>query len=261
MTDAAGAGRIVIGLGSGRSGTASLTSLIDRQDGGLCFHEMNPSSAVFAGNPQPHINAIREYRAILRGGDRSRLTLDYSRPSSVATYQRLQSMPEVRLIGDIAFYYLNYVEAMLAEDPDCRFVCIRRDRDQTVASWLRKSSIGRWRSLWWGDRIKAWLTRSPFHESYNYWQEHDGTRWRKDPVWDSCFPKLEAASKEEAIGLYWDYYYLEADRLQRLHPHSFRVFEVEDLNDPQGQDRILDFIGVPGPDRVNEGAVHLHQSD
>ncbi len=248
---------IVIGLGTGRSGTASLTSLIDRQPGGLSFHEMNPSSAVFSGNPQPHINAVVEFRELLRGGDTRRLAIDYGRPSSVRTYEKLQAMQGINLIGDIAYYYLNYVEDMLAAVPECVFVCIRRDKQQTVASWLKKSSIQRWPSLWVADRLKALLTRTPFYTEYNYWQEHDGSTWKKDPVWDSCFPKFEAASKEEAIGLYWDYYYLEAERLQREHPDSFRIFPVEDLGNPGGQRRILSFIGIPKDRMVCSEELHL----
>jgi hypothetical protein len=252
--------RIVIGLGSGRSGTASLTSLIDRQPGGICFHEMNPSCAVFSGNPQPHINAIRDFQELLRGGDRARLSIDYSRPSSVATYKKLQQIPEINLIGDIAYYYLNYVDDLLAVSPQCVFVCIRRDRAQTVSSWLKKSAIRRWRTLWLADRLKSWLTRTPFYTEYNYWQEHDGSRWKHDPVWDSCFPKFDAVSKEEAIGMYWDYYYLEADRLQRKYPDRFRIFDVQDLSDAAGQQRILSFIGI-AQDRMAYGEdVHLHRS-
>jgi len=261
MSVAAGTGRLVIGLGSGRSGTASLTRLIDSQRGGICFHEMNPACAVFEGNPQPQLNAAREFRAILQGGDRKLLTIDYSRPASVATYERLQSMEEVRVIGDIAFYYLNYVDDLVRADPDCAFVCLRRDREQTIQSWLNKSSIGRWPSLWWGDRIKAWLTRTPFHTAYNFWQEHDGSLWRKDPVWDSCFPKFDARSKEAAIGMYWDYYYLEAERLQQRHPGRFRIFDVVELGTLEGQRQILDFIGVPEAQQAYPGKLHLHRSD
>lgn len=252
--------KLVIGLGSGRSGTASLTSLIDRQSGGICFHEMNPACAVFTGNRQPHVNAVLELNAILAGGERNTLTIDYSRPQSVETYQRLQGMGEVNVIGDIAFYYLHYVDDLLQAAPDCKFVCLKRDRAQTIASWLKKSSIGRWRSLWLADRLKALLTRTPFYTGYNYWQEHDGSRWKKDPVWDSCFPKFQAASKEEAIGMYWDYYYLEADRLQRQHPECFRVFDVAQMSSREGQENILSFIGLPEGQRVYDGEVHLHKS-
>ncbi|MEZ5571761.1 MAG: hypothetical protein R3E64_07025 [Halioglobus sp.] len=252
---------VVIGLGSGRSGTASLTALIDQQDGGICFHEMNPSCAVFSGNQQPHVNAIREFRRILSGGDRSCLTIDYSRPSSVVTYQKLQQMTEVKLIGDIAYYYLNYVEVLLGIDPACRFVCIKRNREQTIGSWMKKSAIKRWRSLWLADRLKSWITRSPFYTEYNYWQIHDGSRWKQDPVWDSCFPKFEAQSKEAAIGMYWDYYYLEADRLQRAFPENFRIFDIEDLSNSEGQKRILSFVGLSATTMVCGEDVHLHSSD
>ena len=253
--------RIVIGLGSGRSGTASLSSLLDRQPGGICFHEMNPSGAVFSGNPQPHINAVREFDKLLKGGPRAHLSIDYSRPSSVATYLQLQAMPALTLIGDIAYYYLNYVDDLLRVNPDIAFVCIRRDRAATVASWLKKSTIRRWRSRWLADRIAALITRTPFYTEYNYWQEHDGSRWKKDPVWDSCFPKFAAATKEDAIGMYWDYYYLEADRLQRQYPDQFRVFDIGELSCTVGQQRILAFIGLDAADMVCGEQVHLHQSE
>ena len=252
--------RIVIGLGTGRSGTASLTSLIDRQHGGMCFHEMNPACAVFSGNPQAQLNAVSEFRQILLGGDRRKLAIDYSRPSSVASYERLQALPEVRLIGDIAFYYLNYVGDILELVPECLFVCLRRDRKQTVQSWLKKSTIGRWPSLWWGDRITSWLTRMPLHTEYNFWQEHDGTVWKKDPVWDSCFPKFEAPSKQAAIEMYWDSYYMEAERLQRLYPDSFRIFDTSRMSSTEGQQEILAFIGIPEAEMVLSDKVHLHQS-
>lgn len=251
--------RVVIGLGTGRSGTASLTALLDRQPGGICFHEMNPSGAVFSGNPQPHINAIKEFRAVLGGGNRTLLSVDYSRPSSVQSYEKLQCMPEVNLIGDIAYYYLNYVDELIRVEPECVFVCIQRDRAETVASWLKKSSIKRWRSLWLADKLKSWLTRTPFYTEYNYWQEHDGSRWKKDPVWDSCFPKFEASTKEEAIGMYWDSYYFEAERLQQQYPERFRIFNVRDLSDAEGQKRILSFIGVADDSMVCGEEVHLHR--
>lgn len=260
MSDVIESKKVVIGLGSGRSGTASLTALLDRQPGGICFHEMNPSCAVFSGNPQPHVNAIMEFRKLLCGGDRSCLSIDYARPASITTYKKLQSMPQLNLIGDIAFYYLNYVDDLLRIDPECFFICIKRDRGQTVSSWLKKSSIKRWRSLWLADKLKSWLTRTPFYTEYNYWQEHDGNRWKNDPVWDSCFPKFEASTKEEAIGMYWDYYYLEADRLQKKHPDRFRVFDIGDLSSPEGQRDILSFIGLEQSRIVFGEEVHRHKS-
>ncbi|MEM9253831.1 MAG: hypothetical protein AAGA91_00205 [Pseudomonadota bacterium] len=254
-------GHIVIGLGTGRSGTASLSSLLDRQEGGICFHELNPSCAVFKGNAQPQLNVVCEFRAILAGGDRSRLSVDYSRPASVHTYERLQAMGPVRLIGDIAYYYLNYVEDILRCVPECKFVCIKRDRTATVDSWIKKSSIRRWPSLWLGDRITAMLTRTPFYSEYNYWQDHDGSTYKPDSVWDSTFPKFDAPNKRAAIEMYWDAYYVEAGRLAGSYPGSFRIFAIEDLSDANGQEEILNFIGLGERDRSIGGDVHLHKSE
>lgn len=251
---------IVIGLGSGRTGTASLAKMIDSQRNALCFHELNPSGAVFNGNPQPVINTIEEFRAILGGGPKHLLAIDYTRPPSVRTYEKLQQMPQVDILGDIAFYYLQYVEDLLAITQDIRFVCIRRDKTETVESWLEKSSIRRWKSLWLADRIKSLIVRTPFHTSHNYWQHHDGRQWAIDPVWDKTFPKFEAATKREAIEKYWDAYYARANELAAAHPEHFRIFDIADMSSAEGQRRILGFIGLSAEEMVLKDAFHEHKS-
>ena len=251
---------IVLGLGSGRTGTASLSYLISSQKGAVCFHEMNPTGAVFDGNPQPILNGIREFQAILNGGDRRLLALDYARPASVKTYEQLQKMDAINIIGDIAFYYLRYVEDILAINKNVRFVCIKRDKAKTVGSWLKKSAIDRWPSLWLADRLKALITRTPFHESKNFWQVHDGTEFQLDPVWDKTFPKFEAASKKEAIEKYWDYYYAEAERLAAKYPEYFHIFPVEAMSNREGQLAILEFIGLRAEDMVLRDSFHMHKS-
>jgi hypothetical protein len=251
---------IVLGLGSGRTGTASLSYLISSQTGAVCFHEMNPTGAVFDGNPQPILNGIREFQAILDGGDKRLLALDYARPASVKTYEQLQKMDAINIIGDIAFYYLRYVEDILAINKNVRFVCIKRDKAKTVGSWLKKSAIDRWPSLWLADRLKSLITRTPFHESKNFWQVHDGTVFQSDPVWDKTFPKFEAASKKEAIEKYWDYYYTEAERLAAGYPDYFRIFPVEAMSNREGQLAILEFIGLRAEDMVLRDSFHMHKS-
>lgn len=251
---------ILIGLGSGRTGTASLAHLISSQRGAICFHEMNPTGAVFEGNPQPILNGIREFQKILNGGDKRLLALDYSRPASVATYDALQTMTHIRIIGDIAFYYLRYVDDILRITGDVRFVCIKRDKAETVESWMKKSSLNRWKSLWVADRLRSLIVRTPFYKSKNFWQDHDGSVFQPDPVWDKTFPKFEADTKREAIGKYWDYYYTEAERLAAKHPDHFRIYQVESMSNRAGQADILRFIGIEDSDMVLTDAVHRHKS-
>lgn len=250
---------IVIGLGSGRTGTASLSHLISSQQDAICFHELNPTGCVFSGNPQPILNTVNEFQAILDGGDHRMLAIDYARPASVDTYRELQRMSRVSMVGDIAYYYLNYVDDILAVNRNVRFVCIKRDRQETIESWLVKAAIQRWPSLWLADVLKSLITRTPFYRTRNFWQQHDGSRYAPDPVWDSTFPKFEAASMPEAIGRYWDSYYRQAAETEQRHPDHFRIFPIETMSSPGGQREILSFIGVPDDRMVVREAFHMHK--
>ena len=250
---------VVIGLGTGRSGTASLAKLLNAQHDSLCFHEMNPSCVRFFGTPRPILNTIDEYQAIVNGGDPSMLTVDLSRGVAAQAYERLCQMKRVRMLGDIAFYYLSYVERIAEHNTSVRFLCLRRDLEATVKSWTNKMTIQRWPSKYVADRLNSWITRQPFYTSRNPWMEHDGTKWFVDPVWDKCFPKFEAASKDEAIRKYCLYYYEEAARLIGLLPDRIRYVDTERLDNPEYQHGVLTFLGIPEGDQVFTDA-HIHRS-
>ncbi|MDA8052239.1 MAG: sulfotransferase [Rhodospirillales bacterium] len=250
---------IVIGLGSGRSGTASLAKLLNAQRDALCFHEMNPSAVRFSGTPRPFLNTIDEFQKILDGGDPAMLTVDLSRGVAAKAYDQLCRMQRVRMIGDIAFYYLTYVERLTRHNPNIRFVCLRRDREETIQSWMRKSAVERWRSKRIADRISSLITRERYHESRNFWMDHDGSRWQKDPVWDKCFPKFAAKTKREAVGMYWDYYYEQAEILGQKLGEVFRVVDTEFLGEANFQTELLEYCGIPVHEQVHVDA-HIHRS-
>ena len=250
---------IVIGLGSGRSGTASLAKLLNSQTDSLCFHEMNPSCVRFTGTPRPILNTINEFQAIIDGGDPSALTVDLARPVSADAYDQLCRMDRVQTIGDIAFYYLSYVEAIATRNANVRFVCLRRDKDETIESWMQKTSINRWPSKKVADRLAAWITRGPYYQGINPWMEHNGTVWMPDLVWDKCFPKFPAASKHEAVSKYWDFYYDEAERLVGRLSNVFSIVETNRLSEWSVQRDLLKFCGIELQSQVYTEA-HIHQS-
>jgi len=245
---------IIIGLGSGRSGTASLAKLLNAQHDAVFFHEMSPSNVRFFGTPRPILNTIDEYQAILDGGSPSMLTVDLAREVSAKQYDELSKMQKVSLIGDVAFYYLSYVDAIAAHSKNVRFICLKRDKSATVRSWMHKSDLGYWMSKRVGARISAAITREPYVTSRNFWMEHDGTRWQLDPVWDKCFPKFPGPTKKEAIEQYWDYYYGEAELLAKRHPDVFRIVMADDIDDRDRQVDLLDFCGVPRERQVSTSA-------
>lgn len=251
---------VVIGLGSGRSGTASLSKLINEQPNSICFHELNPACVCYEGTPQPILNTVREFRDIVNGGDPRYLTVDMSRSVSSARYDTLKKMPKVDLIGDIAHYYLRYVDEIAAIDPQVRFICLQRDRAQTIDSWQRRMAIQRWPAKKISDRLASWITGEPYHTSRNPWIEHDGSRWATDPVWDKCYPKYPARDLPEAIGMYWDDYYARAEVLADRYPDTFVIIPTEELNTPQTQQRVLDFLDRPADHRVIVDAHVRHSA-
>ncbi len=181
--------QLVIGLGSGRCGTTSLAHLL---------------------NKQPHASVTHEEPPLLPWQVDAALLAE--------RLAGLRARPET-LVGDVAFYYLPYVELIAAQLPNTRFVCLRRDREETVRSFVAKS------------------------EGVHHWIQHDGTQWQKSPDWDDCFPKYDLVDKTAAIGRYWDEYYARATELATQLP-SFRIFEMTALNDREGVEDLLDFIGV-----------------
>lgn len=123
--------------------------------------------------------------------------------------------------GDVAFYYLPYVEYVFRRIPDIRMICLKRNKQDTVASY-------KWR-----------LDTMGKHHFIN--DDHD--------PWDKCYPTTGIRNKIEALEDFWDMYYERAHRLEKKYD-NFRVYDMEDINDIGGQRDILHFAGVP-PEQHN----------
>lgn len=173
---------IIVGLGTGRCGTRSLAALLDAQSTVAAQHERKPCIGWRDDVPDFHIRNFRE-----------------------------QGEPHY---ADVGFYYLPHVETLLDKYRDIRFVCLQRDRQQTIDSFCR-SSHGDW------------------------FAPGDG--------WNRCFPDYEPAPFDEQVGRYWDEYY---ERAESIYDSRFRVFPTESLSDPAGIAAILNFAGIDDPNIV-----------
>lgn len=190
---------VILGIGTGRCGTVSLARLLDAQPGVICTHEDQPYLPW-------HFNWENE-------ADWEAFHIH------VARFRQKQS--KAKMVGDVAFYWLPYLHEMLSSFPGLKVICLKRDRDETIASYMKKTR-GR-----------------------NHWMPHDGSQWRLDPTWDPCYPKYpDAQTKEEAIGRYWDDYYRTAERWAQHWPDQVRIFDMDVLNSEEGQDQIFDFLGL-----------------
>ena len=186
--------RIIIGLGTGRCGTVSLKTLLALQQDTTATHETMLL---------PHKLNERKLQAYLR-----KL---YTRKS--------------RISADVALWNLPYVTSILAEYHSAKFICLKRDKDLTIKSFMRKTPK---RNHW---------TR---YDS-EFWSDEKWPREKKCP-YSPCYPRFDA-DKEKAIGLYWDYYDIVSRTYQESFPDNFRIFPVEDLNTRDGCEKILSFAG------------------
>ena len=110
--------RLIIGLGSGRCGTVSLSVLLNQSPEANITHEARPLTPwnVDTG----HIT--------------DKLGQMMTRSSAI--------------VGDVAYSYLPYVDQLATRVPEALFVCLRRDRfEDVVESLLRKTE----RTNHWAD--------------------------------------------------------------------------------------------------------------
>lgn len=190
--------RLVIGLGTGRCGTMSLSQLLGVP------HE--------PGLPLPW--------------QEDRLAFEATSQALLGQHQTPR--------GAVAFYLLQYVR-LLDRVADCRFICLRRDRQAVIDSYERK--IGR----------------------KNHWTKGHGRLWEACAFWDGAFPSYDPMlPRAEAIGLYWDEYNRRAAVFAEDMP-NFRLFATDDLNTTAGCEAILAFAGLERTPEVGI-CVNLTQS-
>lgn len=178
----------MIGLGTGRCGTTSLASLLNSVRGCGVTHE--------------------------EGDIRANLSWDFSRDGIEKALKTMESRPQ-GVVGDVAFYYLPYVRYIAEARPDATFICLRRDREGTIESYMKKT------------------------EGRDHWRPGEG----RPDHWDRMYPKFEAEDKRTAIGMYWEFYYRAVDELMRSGVRV-RTFDMSSLNDEKAVAEILGFCDL-----------------
>lgn len=190
---------ILLGIGTGRSGTLSLSRLLNAQPGHSVTHENTPLLPWSSSDPA---EALRK---------------------RFARWRRRRSTP---VVGDVASFYLPYLEAAFELEPGLKVICIQRDREEVVESFCR-----------WVDRVEPLPT--------NHWSANPAPGFYHDPVWSQIFPKYDDPDRETCLRRYCDEYRDRVEALAKRHPGRIRVFPMDDLNTEEGVRRILDFAGIP----------------
>ena len=186
---------LFIGCGTGRCGTTSLAKLIAGCEGAICMHERRPLL------PWDFNEDLFQER------------VDWFSASTAG------------ITGDVAYFYLPYLEKLIGVFPYLKVVYLERSRQAVIDSFM-------WKTLW-----------------HNRWCNHDGTTWIKDDVWDPTFPKYGLKDKAQAIGAYWDEYRRRIRRIAKKFPATVQILKMEELNTTQGQQKIFDFLAIPEKSR------------
>jgi len=216
-----GGRQLVIGLGSGRSGTTSLTNLLNAQKNSFVVHE--------GGYIYP--KTFRQAAPI--AGDF--LPWEVSLEKLDQWHQGLVEASEgSRVYGDVSSSFLPYVPAILERWPQVKFVCIKRAREAVVKSFMHVTP------------------------GSNLWNKDSSIAGVPD-FWSDMYPDMGIEDKEEAIGAYWDMYYTEAERYERMYPASFKVFDIDQLNTVDGKKKILEHVGFPAEDMQTAVVVHANK--
>jgi hypothetical protein len=154
-------------------------------------------------------------------------------------FARFRRYGKSRLLGDVASFYLPYLEEAIAVEPEIRIVALKRPREEVVASFAE-----------WLDRHMPLPT--------NHWARQPAPGWHHDPHRTRTYPQYDTANREEGIRRYWDEYYRRVDELVRRYPEHLRLFDTyEALNTEACQREMLSFLGIAPERQVLSVGLHV----
>lgn len=213
---------VVIGLGSGRCGTRSLSMFLEKH-GIICGHERYLLNL----NPQKE----PRLRSILR-----------------------------RLKHDVGYYWLNYVGMVLDSNPNTKFICFWREKERVIASFMRHTLDPIYQALVKSQDVTVIKSQFRYCDTVTQKQldemdpatrefvESAWTDWQYNEDYEfgeNYNPDAVSSDRRTYLSNYYDDYYVKAESLQAKYPDNFKIFDMlHALNTIDGNNEILNFIGV-----------------
>eukprot|EP01102_Stenamoeba_stenopodia_P007242 TRINITY_DN2018_c0_g1_i1.p1 TRINITY_DN2018_c0_g1~~TRINITY_DN2018_c0_g1_i1.p1 ORF type:complete len:262 (+),score=50.11 TRINITY_DN2018_c0_g1_i1:112-786(+) len=149
------------------------------------------------------------------------------RQVKVASWTEILLRRPKQFMGDIASWYLPYVTEILELYPRTKILCLKRDKDSVVESFARRA------------------------DQYNHWQDASVIEASALNLrWNTLFPHYnDAVDREEAIGRYWDDYYLKVeDLLKKYGDNTVRIVDtVTFFRNAEVQSEVLNWLGFKSP--------------
>lgn len=203
-------GHLVLGLGSGRCGSTSLSLLVAGANGTCATHE-NP--VVLTWPPRPEQIAFHERR-----------------------FERLLS--SAPLVFDAAHWWLNASESMIARFPDVKLVGLVREREACAQSFLAVKGVGRGSKNHWIDHDGSFWKMALWDEVYPSYEVQlpDG----EDP--DGL--TMEQVQRH-LVQHYVDDYNAALQQLHARLGDRMLLVPTERLSERRTQEEIQSFLGWP----------------
>jgi hypothetical protein len=199
-------GMLVLGLGSGRCGSTSLTALIASVADSVSTHE-NP--------PLVYWEPLAEQR-------------DFH-------FERLIHLAQAfAVVFDASHWWLNLAEPFLARFPDGKIVGLHRELEACARSFLARKALGR-------GSINHWAPADNGIWRHNIWDPAYPTY----PVPAGAALDPDSA-KLESIRRYVHEYNAALTALAERWPARVLLLRTEELADPAAQGRLFGFLGVTG---------------
>lgn len=196
--------QIILGLGAGQCGSGILAEILNQQPGAHVTHQEPP---LLPWAPDPRTSGIE------------------------GRFQRMFQRRAEPIIGDVASFYLPYVEEAIRLEPGIRLICLKRPREEVVEGFCR-------------------MLDEMFPFPVNHWADEPAPGWFHDPIISRTYPQYDTQDREEGAGRYWDEYYTRADELAARYPDHLRVWDTEILTTPEGVSEVLSFAGIPAASQV-----------
>ena len=234
---------ILIGIGTGRSGTLAFSKLLDNQPNTKITHEwrrcINLDWNIPSGNPE-----LAEKLA-------ERRLNDYLRRGEL-------------IVGDVALWYLPYVDFFLTSkaysNTDVKIIALKRKREDCIESFY--TWFSKWRHFpWITDESRA---KTAFKDNKNYDQCYPKYQVDENSLFSTKTNKipLNQVTIRDGAAVYYDDYYEQVDKLiEKFGDEKIRVLDsYEILNNQTLQIELFKWAGINGPYNFASTMTSGHQT-
>ena len=214
----------IIGFGSGRCGTMSLANLLNSCKDTCVLHEMK-ILYVGGGTTLRSSDRIRE---LMKQGEAIRIHRKLSWEfNEQEAKEKIYDLTHINkpFVGEVAFYYLNYIEYFITRLKNVKAICLIRDKNSTVNSFIKRTS------------------------KFHHWNNNPKKYGFRESPYDNCFPSYDNLTKRQSIAQYWEDYYSKVDKLIAKFPENVIIVDIKTFNKTETQKRIFNFIGIPEENR------------